>query len=37
MVKDDGALGAVVSTVIDKREDVDEVFPALSVAVAVKE
>ena len=37
MVKDDGALGAVLSTDIYKADDVDEVLPALSVAVAVNE
>ena len=36
-VKDEGALGAVVSTVIDKADDADDVLPALSVAVAVSE
>ena len=37
VVKDKGALGAVVSIVIDKADDIDEVLPALSVAVAVNE
>mgnify|MGYP004210401261 CR=1 FL=1 len=37
LVKEVGAPGAVVSTVIDKEEDSDEVLPAASVAVAVKE
>ena len=32
-VKEEGALGAVVSTVIDKAEDEAEVLPAASVAV----
>ena len=32
-----GASGAVVSTVIDKAEDAEDVFPAESVAVAVSE
>ena len=35
--KDVGASGAVVSTVIDKAEDAEEVLPAESVAVAVSE
>ena len=35
--KDIGASGAVVSTVIDKAEEVEEVLPAESVAVAVSE
>ena len=35
--KDVGASGAVVSTVIDKAEDAEDVFPAESVAVAVSE
>ena len=35
--KDVGASGAVVSTVIDKAEDAEEVLPAASVAVAVNE
>ena len=35
--KDVGASGAVVSTVIDKAEDTEEVLPAASVAVAVNE
>ena len=33
----DGVLGVVVSIVIDKVSDAEEVFPATSVAVAVKE
>ena len=37
VVKDVGALGAIVSTVIDKAEEDDEVFPAASVAVPVNE
>ena len=37
MVKDDGALGAVESIVIDKAEEEIEVLPAESVAVAVNE
>ena len=37
VVNDDGALGAVVSTVIDNAEEESEVLPAASVAVAVKE
>ena len=37
VVSDDGALGAVASTVIDKAEEDDDVLPALSVAVAVSE
>ena len=37
VVSDDGALGAVVSTVIDNDEEESEVLPAASVAVAVKE
>ena len=32
-----GELGAVVSIVIDNSEDLDEILPAASVAVAVKE
>ena len=35
--KDVGASGAVASTVIDKAEEAEEVFPAASVAVAVNE
>ena len=35
--KDIGASGAVVSTVIDKAEEAEDVFPAESVAVAVSE
>ena len=35
--KESGASGAVVSTVIDKAEDAEDVFPAESVAVAVSE
>ena len=35
--KDVGASGAVVSTVIDKAEDAEEVLPAESAAVAVSE
>ena len=35
--KDVGASGAVVSTVIDKAEEAEEVLPAESVAVAVNE
>ena len=34
---DVGASGAVASTVIDKAEEAEEVFPAASVAVAVSE
>ena len=37
VVNDDGAAGAVASTVIDKAEDDNDTFPAASVAVAVKE
>ena len=37
MVKDDGALGAVVSIVIDKAEEEVDVLSAASVAVAVRE
>ena len=37
VASDVGALGAAVSTVMDKEEDSDEVLPAASVAVAVKE
>ena len=37
VVNDDGALGAVVSTVIDNAEEAEEVLPAESVAVAVSE
>ena len=37
VVNDDGALGAVVSIVIDNAEEESEVLPAASVAVAVKE
>ena len=37
LVKDDGALGAVESIVIDKAEEEIEVLPAESVAVAVNE
>ena len=37
VVSDDGALGAVASTVIDNAEDAEDVLLALSVAVAVKE
>ena len=37
VVRDDGALGAVVSTVIDKAEEELEVFPTESVAVVVNE
>ena len=37
VVRDDGAISAVVSTVIDKADDPDDVLPALSVAVAVSE
>ena len=37
VANDDGALGAVVSIVIDSAEDADEIFLAASVAVAVKE
>ena len=36
-VREDGAPGAVASTVIDKALDNDEVLPAASVAVAVNE
>ena len=36
VVSDDGALGAVASTVINNAEE-EEVFPAASVAVDVKE
>ena len=36
-LKEEGALGAVVSTVIDKAEDDEEVLPAASVAVAANE
>ena len=35
--KDEGALGAVVSTVIDKTEEEAEVLPAASVEVAANE
>ena len=35
--KDIGASGAVVSTVIDKAEEAEDVFPAESAAVAVNE
>ena len=35
--KDIGAPGAVASTVIDKAEEAEDVFPAESVAVAVSE
>ena len=35
--KDIGAPGAVASTVIDRAEEAEEVFPAASVAVAVNE
>ena len=35
--KDVGASGAVASTVIDKAEEAEDVFPAESVAVAVNE
>ena len=35
--KDIGASGAVVSTVIDRAEETEEVLPAASVAVAVSE
>ena len=35
--KDVGASGAVVSTVIDRAEEAEEVLPAASVAVAVSE
>ena len=35
--KDVGASGAVVSTVIDRAEETEEVLPAASVAVAVSE
>ena len=37
VVNDVGALGAVVSTVIDNDEEGEDVLPALSVAVAVSE
>ncbi len=37
VVNDDGALGAVVSTVIDNAEEAEDVLPAASVAVAVME
>ena len=37
VVRDDGALSAVVSTVIDKAEEEGEVLPETSVAVAVNE
>ena len=37
VVNDDGALGAVVSTVIDNDEEGSEVLPAASVAVAFRE
>ena len=37
LVKEEGALGAVVSTVIDKAEDDEEVLPAASVEVVVNE
>ena len=37
VVNDDGALGAVVSTVIDNAEEAEEVLPAESVAVTVSE
>ena len=37
VVKDVGAFGAVVSTVIDKAEDEAEILPRESVAVVVKE
>ena len=37
VVNDDGALGAVASTVIDNAEEAEDVLPASSVAVAVKE
>ncbi len=37
VIKEEGALGAVVSTVKDKTEDEAEEFPAASVAVVVKE
>ena len=37
VVNDDGALGAVVSTVIDNAEEAEDVLPAVSVAVAFKE
>ena len=37
VVNDDGALGAVVSTVIDNAEEAEDVLPAASVEVAVSE
>ena len=37
VVNDEGALGAVVSIVIDKISEEPEIFPAESVAVAVSE
>tara|TARA_B100002019_G_C20804004_1_gene372638 strand:+ start:220 stop:396 length:177 start_codon:yes stop_codon:yes gene_type:complete len=37
VVSEDGALGAVVSTVIDIAEEAEDVLPAASVAVAVME
>ena len=37
VVRDDGALSAVLSTVIDKAEEEGEVLPETSVAVAVNE
>ena len=37
LVKEVGALGAVASMVINRAEEVDEVFPAASVAVVVNE
>ena len=36
-VKDEGALGAVVSTVIDKAEEEGEVLPSVSIDIAVNE
>ena len=33
----DGALGAVVSTVMDKADEESDMFPAASVAVVVRE
>ena len=37
VVSDDGALGAVVSTVIDNAEEAEDVLSAASVAFAVME
>ena len=36
-VKDEGAVGTVVSTVIDKLEDEGEVLPSVSIDIAVNE